>query len=336
MSDRHAWATGVEEVTPTVHRIPLSLPTDGLRAVNVYAVSGPDGVGLIDGGWSRDGALTELERGLREIGHELGEVTSVLATHFHPDHYTLAVDLHRLTGCPISLGAGEEQTVQLIVDGEHGMASFSAMLVRSGVPEDYVRHHLEETANPDHYEAPTTWLRDGDRPRLGDREVEAVSTPGHTRGHFCFADEPHGLLFAGDHVLPHITPAIGFESVQDQHLPLADFLASLARLKARPDALLLPAHGPVTSSVHARADELTAHHEERLDRCLDALASGCRTSYDVARTITWTRHERPISELTPLDQLMAVHETRAHLEVLVADGRAQSESSPELDEYVAG
>ena len=94
---------------------------------------------------------------------------------------------------------------------------------------------------------------------VGDRTWDAVHTPGHTQGHYVFADRTAGLLFAGDHVLPTITPSIGFEPVPAT-LPLGDFLASLAKVRALPDLALLPAHGPVTTSTHARVDELTAHH----------------------------------------------------------------------------
>ena len=48
------------------------------------------------------------------------------------------------------------------------------------------------------------------------------------------------LLFAGDHVLPTITPSIGFESAMRAN-PLGAFLQSLALVRARPDARLLPA-----------------------------------------------------------------------------------------------
>src|SRR5207253_331083 len=45
MSQRHEWINaGAFPVAPGVHRIPLPLPTDGLRAVNVYAIEGEDGL----------------------------------------------------------------------------------------------------------------------------------------------------------------------------------------------------------------------------------------------------------------------------------------------------
>ena len=55
MADRHAWIEeGAHLVAPGVHRIPLPLPSDGLRAVNVYAIEGSNGLVLIDSGWADD------------------------------------------------------------------------------------------------------------------------------------------------------------------------------------------------------------------------------------------------------------------------------------------
>ena len=110
---------------------------------------------------------------------------------------------------------------------------------------------------------PDEWLERDLAIDLGGRRLDAVSTPGHTQGHYVFADETAGLLFAGDHVLSTITPSIGFEPAYVQQ-PLRDYLSSLAKVRAMPDLRLLPAHGPVTSSSHARIDELVAFHDVRL------------------------------------------------------------------------
>jgi glyoxylase-like metal-dependent hydrolase (beta-lactamase superfamily II) len=333
VSDRTRWATaGIEQVTPTIHRIPLSLPDAGLRAVNVYAIEGDDGIGLVDGGWFRPGALEELQGNLADLGIALEDISTVLTTHFHPDHYTLAVEIRRHTGCPVALGGDDRETIELIIAGNHGMDGFTTTLQRNGVPADVIERDLRSSADPATYELPSTWLSDGDRPKAGGRELLAIATPGHTRGHFCFADDEAGLLFAGDHVLPHITPSIGFESI-GQHLPLADYLASLARVRARPDAVLLPAHGPIGPSVHARVDELLVHHDLRLRRCGDALAAGAKTAYEVAQRIPWTSRDRAFAELSPFDQLMAVHEASAHLDVLEMRGAARLRRGDEVDEY---
>lgn len=334
MSDRNAWATsGVEQITPAVYRIPLPLPNDALRAVNVYVIRGSAGIGLIDGGWSIPDALDTLRRSLAELGIGVDEITSVLATHFHRDHYTLAVELRRITGCELSLGIGERASVEAILAGISATDRFAEQMRRAGAPQslqdvEYARSDISKE-----YAHPSSWLVDGDRPVAGGRELEALSTPGHTNGHFCFADDDAAMLFAGDHVLPHITPSIGFETVA-AHLPLANYLGSLRRIRERRDAVLLPAHGPVASSVHARIDELLAHHADRLDRCGDAVAAGARTAYEVAISIPWTRHARALGEMSAFDQVSAIQETTAHLDVLRMQRRVGRRTEADIDDYV--
>ena len=47
-------------------------------------------------------------------------------------------------------------------------------------------------------------------------------------------------------------------------MPLRDYLDSLELVRGLPDRRLLPAHGPVAPSVHARVDELIEHRHTRL------------------------------------------------------------------------
>lgn len=81
---------GPEEVAPGVHRIPLPLPMDGLKAVNVYAVIGEDRHTLIDGGWEIEVAQRALDDALGELGLATQDFEQCLVTHHHRDHQVLA------------------------------------------------------------------------------------------------------------------------------------------------------------------------------------------------------------------------------------------------------
>jgi hypothetical protein len=94
-------------------------------------------------------------------------------------------------------------------------------------------------------------------------------------------------------------------------------------MRSLPDATLLPAHGPAGSSTHARVEELLNHHEERLTATAAAVDRGASTGFETARILTWTRRQRRFDELDMFNQIMAVHETMAHLEVLVERGWLQ-------------
>ena len=51
MSSSEWVAPGAYEVASGVYRIPLPLPNDGLRAVNVYVIESDHGLAVIDAGW---------------------------------------------------------------------------------------------------------------------------------------------------------------------------------------------------------------------------------------------------------------------------------------------
>ena len=317
--DRHAWEQpGAHEVAPGVYRIPLPLPGDALKAVNTYAVADGDGVVMIDGGWAMADATELLESALASIGRQLSDVREFLVTHIHRDHYTQAVAVRRITGADVSLGLGEKASMDAIrTITEHPDV---ASLYRAGAFE-LSKMLADWTGERDLelWEYPDRWLDDGIDLPLQTRTLRVIATPGHTAGHVVFHDLGAATLFAGDHVLPHITPSIGVELVRP-HSPLRDYMSSLRLVLAMPDAQLFPAHGPVTPSTHARVEELLAHHEERLTATADAVAGGADTGLEVAGKLGWTRRRHTLDELDLFNKILAIHETVAHLEVLVERG----------------
>ncbi|MDX6325525.1 MAG: hypothetical protein QOK15_1879 [Nocardioidaceae bacterium] len=332
--DPHWTEPGVYAVAAGVHRMPLPLPQDGLRAINVYLIEGPDGPSLIDAGWATGEARETLRRALRAVGLGVADIRSILVTHIHRDHYTQAMTIRREGGARVSLGEGERESLAALNDLSHQQHQIP-LLERSGAADlaaEWKAMFAGRVRDLSLWEEPDGWLRGGPV-HVGSRSLDAIETPGHTRGHLVFADIEAGLLFAGDHVLPTMTPSIGFEPVPSP-LPLADYLTSLAKVRALPDLRLLPAHGPVTESVHARVDQLLVHHAERLDRCRDAAVGRIVSAYDVAGDLPWTRRALRLDTLDSYNAALAVLETGAHLEVLVARGEVRRVSGDGVGEIV--
>lgn len=304
-------------------RIPLPLPGDGLKAVNVYAVEDGGGVTLIDGGWALEVAERELARSLGTLGLGLGDIRRFLVTHAHRDHYTQAVAVRRRYGTRVLIGAGERHALEKITTPGHlAGQSHQRLLARYGAePVAAALRALAGRGGPSDsgYERPDGYIPSGERFAVGDRTLEAIATPGHTRGHVVFLDRAGGMLFAGDHVLPHITPSVGFE-VDPPRLALAGYLGSLRLVRSLPDAVMLPAHGPPGGSVHARIDVLLDHHDVRLAQAAAALWDGPHTAYEVATELRWTSRLRRFAELDPFNQMLAVFETALHLNLLADRG----------------
>ena len=331
-ADRYAWTEpAVEDLGAGVYRIPLPLPMDGLKAVNVYAITDPGGVDLIDAGIALIPARERLAAALRQLGYDLGDIRNFFVTHIHIDHYSLAVELRKTFHSIVSLG--EEERANLVatrdmVNGTRNRFFGIESMRRLGASELVAEMTALDGQPPAivDWEDPDRWVADGTDLDLRTRTLRAVHTPGHTRGHLIFHDAAAEIMFAGDHVLPHITPSIGFEAAPHR-LALRDYLSSLARTLALPDARLLPAHGPVTGSTHERVNELLAHHDLRLAETHQAVQAGHASPYEVAKAIKWTRHQRLFGDLDLFSRVQAVNETAAHLEVLAVRGQVTREVS---------
>ena len=69
--------------------------------------------------------------------------------------------------------------------------------------------------------------------------------------------------------------------------------------------------------MHDRVSELLDYHANRLEAAYLALAPDVETAAQVAHRLPWTRHGRALDDLSTFDRMLAVLETRAHLDVLV-------------------
>jgi ribonuclease/clavin/mitogillin len=135
----------------------------------------------------------------------------------------------------------------------------------------------------------------------------AVHTPGHAEGHLCF--EVGAATIAGDMVA-----GIGTILIDPDEGDMAEYLASLELLLARPAAALLPAHGPMIPDGPAKLREYLAHRRMREARVAAALSGAPRS---VRELISIAYSDTP-AVLWPL----AERSLLAHLVKLVRDGKA--------------
>jgi glyoxylase-like metal-dependent hydrolase (beta-lactamase superfamily II) len=325
----------VERVSDRIHRIELPLPFDDLEIVNCYAIVGDRGVTLVDPGWSSEESETVLVGALRELGADRADVRRTLVTHGHPDHITLAFAWQEDHGIPLHLGADERPSVAGIPTTPRRFPRQAELLVRAGatalarVVRDLPLEDYEQTMR---YGLPAVWVTGAQVIDCDGVEVAAHHTPGHTRGHMVFEETSTGALFTGDHLLPGITPAIGFE-LEPEERPLRNYLSSLKLLLGLRDGRMLPAHGPVTAGVHARTRELLEHHEARFATIRSLLATGLTTAAEIAAAMGWTRRERALSELNDVHRMTAIIEVQSHLEVCELRGEVTRTRVDGVDLY---
>jgi glyoxylase-like metal-dependent hydrolase (beta-lactamase superfamily II) len=314
------------EVFPGIYWIknPIGLAGASLSHVNSYLAHGEDGYLLIDTGWNTEESFDEIQNSLEEIGASIKDISQVLVTHIHPDHYGMAGRIQKLSGAQIYLHEIENSAIDSrYVNMGALLGQIAEWLTHNGVPPtetgDIRDASLEivdlvVTANPD------VILRGGETITTGEFTFNVLWTPGHSSGHVCLYEPEKKVLISGDHILPTITPNIG-RHPQSADNPLGMYLESLNEIRRLDVSLVLPGHDEPFTGLVPRIDEIIHHHEQRNREILTAVSSQPRTAFEIAEYMTWGTNAS-WRDLPPLHRRMAIFETIAHLEYMIADGRA--------------
>jgi len=313
------------EIIPGIYQLKVPIPDNPLENTNVYLIRGDDGHVLIDAGWNDDAALQSLQNQLSDIGVEFRDISRILITHAHHDHYGLAGRIRDLSGATIAL---HEQDRRFL---NPQYASFNEYLDGierwfrgNGVPEHELPASrmfatMRRTAAS---VLPDVTLNDGDIISVGDFNLQVIWTPGHSPGHVCFYEPERKLLFAGDHVLSVITPNISLQPLARNN-PLADFVNSLKKVRPLEISLAMPAHEQLIEDLPGRIDVIIRHHEVRNQEILAAVKDEPMTAFNISGYITWMPDFGGVhfDNLAVNDRRMAITETLAHLEAMRVGGR---------------
>jgi len=280
-----------------------------------HLVLAPGLAALIDVGSGFGDSNEQLEEGLRavrEIHGEAvgwGDLTHVLISHGHIDHYGGLSFVRERTKAPVGIHH-LDRTV--LTDYERRLEAMAGRLRRfletAGVEADE-RHSLMElylftkqlfTAQK------VDFLIRREKSCLG--TVEVLHTPGHCPGQLVL--RVGDVLLTSDHVLPGITPHMAPRSLA-RHTGLAEYLRSLDRLErwAGDARLGLGGHGPPIHDVAGRIEEIRSHHEARLQIVRQALQRPA-TIGEVA--------DRLFPSAGGYHRLLALEEVGAHVEYLHA------------------
>lgn len=281
--DMNFTAGRVDRVSPLVRRVMAPNPSAfTFLGTNTYIV-GHGRVAVIDPGPAIEAHKDALVAALA------GEtVTHILVTHTHLDHSPLAMPLKAATGGIIAgygpHGAGKAE--EGIVVEEGGDMAFVPELV----------------------------LRDGATASGPGWTLEALHTPGHCSNHLCFILREENGAFTGDHVMSWSTSV-----VVPPDGDMVDYMASLARLKARAPAVLWPAHGGPVAAPDPFLAAFIAHRKEREAQILDDLAAGPSKIPPLVARI--------YKDVSPQLHPAAARSVHAHLIGLVAEGRVAADGA---------
>jgi len=306
------------EIAPGLLWLRMPMPM-ALDHINVYLLRDGQGWALVDTGLGIPATFELWEQIFTQklAGQPL---TRVICTHCHYDHAGAASWLQQRFKVPLYMTYGEFMMLRSLMGPPPDPLpeAHREFYTRAGVTAEELEAMLGAMRkdpfmprHPSHYQR----IRPGELLQIGERQWRVVLGEGHSPEHACLYCEADGILLAGDQVLPRITSNVMVSPIEPEGNPLKAWLESLQRLRQLPaDTLVLPSHQGVFYGLHERLDQVAEHHEQQFAQLQQHLREAGRATAAELVPALFPRLRGPV------DRLMALGETIAHLNLLQQAG----------------
>jgi glyoxylase-like metal-dependent hydrolase (beta-lactamase superfamily II) len=314
--------------TPLAHRIVVPTPYK-VGPANVYAFTGGP-VTLFDCGPNTPATANALKLGLVAAGLGFEQVTRLVISHGHPDHYGLAPAIQHVSGATVYVG---EHDLPKINERSETFAT-GKLLVEAGMPIELLEDMDQQSRKMGDLRPRienAVPLRGGERFGFDHFELEVLHLPGHTSGHVCLLEPERRILYAGDTLLAHITPNPLLEPTPAdptvRRKSLVEYMESLGSLEGLELSEVWTGHGEPIFEPTAVIHRIRKHHLERKEEVASRLSEQPASPFELARAMF--RH------LQGFDNFLAVSEVVAHLDLLEEEGRAEQVAAGGVTRYRA-
>ncbi|MCU0822777.1 MAG: MBL fold metallo-hydrolase [Spirochaetes bacterium] len=274
-------------IHPGIFKISLPFPGRHPGPINVYLFRG-ERISLLDTGMLS--TIGYLEKALAGLGLGFRDIDDIVISHGHIDHYGASRKIVRLSNGRAKVHAHEED-VNLIETGDDVPKSTSREFLRMmGVPFRYIAAmHAVRAAFKLMVDncAVDIVLMDGDKIRLGDYIGQIISTPGHSKGSICVYIKDKNIIFAGDHILAHITPnalvMLEPDSILPGRLSQVEYCNSLLRIEALGSPKVYTGHGKDIDDLQRVTALYRKQFSDRREKILSIIGTGRHNVYYIAR-----------------------------------------------------
>ena len=321
MSEMPSFATFASSSGAKIHRIPLEAFPNFWAYV--YVVLKDDFCVLIDSGSGIESSHKDLLNGLEQAGLQPSDLTHILLTHAHIDHYGGLSELKPITDAKIGC---HELDVQTVAHHDARLALVSrrlaAFLAEAGLAEEPRDQLLSiyRFTKAIYQSVPVDFTYEAMVMRLS--PFEMIHLPGHCPGHVAIRLDD--VVFCGDMVVEGVTPHLAPELITP-YSGLDHYLESLARFQAwaKDARLIFNGHDEVITDLPSQIEATHQNLIRRMSKALDAL-SDPHTISEVCIAV--------YGETGGYNQLLIIEKTGAYIEYFYEHGMIEITNADEVEQ----
>jgi len=289
----------------------------------VYVVQIDEYTVLIDSGSGTATSHTNLLDGLRQAGLQPSDLTHILLTHAHIDHYGGLSKLRAITDAKIGV---HELDLQTVAHHEARLAligcRLASFLADTGLAEETRDQLLSiyRFTKAIYRSVPVDFTYEAADMRLG--PFEFIHLPGHCPGHVAIRLDD--VIFCGDMVVEGVTPHLSPESI-NPYSGLDHYLQSLRHLQhwAKGARLILNGHNDVILDLPAQIESTKQNIIRRMSKAVHALSEPL-TVEETCRAV--------YGETGGYNQLLVIEKAGAYVEYLYEHGMIEITNPDEVEQ----
>ena len=304
----------------------VSIPTPfQVGAVNAYVA----GRTIVDPGPDSEEAWSRLLDALEARELAPGDISQIVVTHPHPDHFGLAKRFRDAGARVLTSTAGAAIMRDFGARLRYEQSYFTDFFERCGISRETAKAvtQLPEAFLPYAQSVETDRELDaGDTLTVDDEPLTVDSVAGHAVGEsiFSYDYDSRREALVGDTVLGDTTPNPFLQPPPEdggggRPRVLPAFNDSLRWLREQGHDRFLTGHREPVESPRARIDAILTEHDQRSEEVADIVGEGATTPVDVMTAL--------FGDLPATEYFAGMSEAVGHLDVLEERGRVEKRSS---------
>jgi len=250
---------------------------------NIYVLAGDDGL-IFDAGYGDKKTVKRVVNQINEIRNLYQSqnrpfnITRIMPSHVHPDHFSGLFWLRKMLGIEIM---ATKTMAEIIRSPENFEKSFrtddakdyfilkrslSSRLLRKlgGKISGYLYYRMYGIR---FIEDPDKIIEQNTEISINGETWKIFHSPGHSIDHVSLYNENKGILFSGDNVLRTITTWLG-----PPNSNIEDYVMSVQNMLTLPNLkIILPAHGSPIKDPIERISDILKHRAERKKQVLNLI-----------------------------------------------------------------